>query len=120
MCLFRKISGQRSQSIMDTLFWILLITVLIAYFWQSGQFKGHARQLVQQHCKTLNLQLLDEGMVIKNIRPIRSPGGSLVLRRSYQFEFSSIGDQRYKGLIVLEGFRLIDISFDAYRVTGET
>jgi hypothetical protein len=104
---------------MDTLFWILIVAILTAYFWQSGQFKGHARQLAQKHCKTLNLQLLDEGMVIRKIRPIRSPSGSLILRRHYQFEFSSIGDQRYKGQIVLEGYKLADISFDAYRITGE-
>jgi hypothetical protein len=104
---------------MDNLFWIFIVATLIAYFWHSGQFKGHARQLVQQHCKTLNVQLLDEGMVIKNIRPVRGSSGRLVLRRSYQFEFSSIGDQRYKGQIVLEGYNLIDISFDAYRISGE-
>jgi hypothetical protein len=98
------------------LLWLLLAGLLALYWWQSGQFKGRARDLATAHCQQLGLQLLDQSMVIVGFWPVRSHGGSLVFRRSYQFEFSSIGDRRYQGKLVLEGMDLKSIELEAYRL----
>ena len=86
------------------------------YWWQSGLFKGKARQLATAHCQQLGLQLLDQSMVITGFWPIRTANGSLAFRRTYQFEFSSTGDRRYHGRLVLEGMTLKSIELEAYKL----
>lgn len=95
---------------------LALAGVAALYWWQSGLFKGRARDFAKQHCHQLDLQLLDESMVIVGIWPIRSASGNPVLRRTYQFEFSSTGDQRYKGELVLTGLELQSIELEAYKL----
>jgi hypothetical protein len=72
------------------------------------------RDLATAHCQQLGLQLLDQSMVIIGFWPIRSRAGKLAFRRSYQFEFSSVGDRRYQGKLVLEGMLLKSIELEAY------
>ena len=86
------------------------------YWWQSGLFKGKARQLATEHCRQLGLQLLDQSMVITGFWPIRTSAGNLAFRRTYQFEFSSTGDRRYRGRLVLEGMILKSIELEAYKL----
>jgi hypothetical protein len=98
---------------------LLLLTVLalFAVYWlQSGLYKGRARALAEAHCRSLDLQLLDQGMVITGIWPVRGVDGRLRLRRRYQFEFASLGDRRYRGEIVLLGTRLQSIDLEAYKM----
>ena len=95
---------------------LVLVGFGLLYLWRSGQFTETARRLARAHCEQLGLQLLDDSMVITGLWPVRSAAGSLVLRRSYRFEFASTGDQRYQGRLVLEGLQLRHIELDAYRL----
>lgn len=99
--------------------WLLLILGIALYWWQSGVYKGRARELATAHCAQLGLQLLDESMVITGFWPVRGRGGRIEFRRRYQFEFSSIGDHRYQGRLVLIGMRLESIELEPYRPTDE-
>ncbi len=95
----------------------LILAALIAYYWwESGVYKGRARDLATTHCNELGLQLLDQSMVITGFRPARNAQGRLVFRRSYQFEFSSTGDRRYHGRIVIDGKQLNTIELEAYKL----
>ncbi len=102
-----------------TLPWLVLAGLVGLYFWQSGVFKGRARQLAQAHCEQLGLQLLDQSMVIVGFWPVRDADGRLVFRRRYQFEFSSVGDRRYRGSLTLHGLRLVEIELEAYKLPDE-
>ena len=98
---------------------LLLLTlagVIAAYWWQSGLFKGRARELATAHCRQLDLQLLDQSMVITAIWPALSPGGKIEFCRTYQFEFSSIGDRRYQGQLKIQGLRLKSIELETYKL----
>ncbi len=97
---------------------LVLVGLGALYWWQSGLFKGRARQLAMEHCRQLDLQLLDQSMVITGFWPIRSSMGNLVFRRTYQFEFSSTGDLRYRGKLILEGMALKSIHLEAYKIPG--
>ena len=55
-------------------------------------------------------------MVIVEFWPVRSASGNLVFRRSYQFEFSSVGDRRYQGKLILEGMQLKRIELETYKL----
>ena len=96
-----------------------LLALLAVYWWQSGVYKGRAREYADSHCRQLGLQLLDQGMVITGIWPQRGGDGRLRLRRRYQFEFASRGDRRYRGEIVLLGTELQSIDLEAYKMPGE-
>ena len=95
---------------------LILAGVIAVYWWQSGLFKGRARELATAHCRQLGLQLLDQSMVITGIWPARSGSGKIEFRRTYQFEFSSIGDRRYQGKLIMEGIQLVSIELEAYKL----
>jgi hypothetical protein len=96
-----------------------LIGLVALYLWRSGEYTVRARELAREHCRRLDLQLLDDSVVITRIWPMRSASGRLIFRRSYRFEFASTGDRRYRGTLVLEGLQLSNIELDAYRLPPE-
>ena len=98
------------------LVWLILLCGGVFYLWRSGQFKDRALQLAFEHCKQLELQLLDHSMVIVGLWPARDAGGRLVLRRRYRFEFASTGDRRYHGELSLIGLSLEQIGLEAYKL----
>ena len=95
---------------------LILAGVIAVYWWQSGLFKGRARELAAAHCRQLGLQLLDQSMVITAIRPMRGRGGRIEFRRTYQFEFASTGDRRYQGQLVMQSMHLESIELEAYKL----
>jgi hypothetical protein len=95
---------------------LILAGVIAVYWWQSGLFKGRARELAAANCRQLGLQLLDQSMVITAIRPVRDSSGRIEFRRTYQFEFSSTGDRRYQGQLVMQAMRLESIELEAYKL----
>jgi len=101
------------------LFWLALLGGAALYLWRSGQFKGRARDLAIIHCRQFNLQLLDHSMVIDSLWPVRNADGNLVLRRRYRFEFSSTGDRRYQGELVMFGLHLERIELETYKLPDD-
>lgn len=98
---------------------LILAGAIAVYWWQSGLFKGRARELAIAHCKQLDLQLLDQSMVITAIWPALSGSGKIEFRRTYQFEFSSVGDRRYQGRLVMQGLRLQSIELETYKLADK-
>lgn len=76
--------------------------------------KSTALQHLYQYFREQDLQLLDQTIVLKGVWPCRSDSGSLQLRRRYAFEFTSTGEERYKGLIELNGRRVQRIELEAH------
>ncbi len=98
---------------------LLLAAAVALYWWQSGVYKGRARELATAHCQQLGLQLLDQSMVIVGFWPLRGRGGRIEFRRTYQFEFSSVGDRRYQGRLILLGMQLHSIALEPYKLPDE-
>lgn len=88
---------------LSLLLWLLLIAAVAAFWWRSDRIKQEAMLIVSQHCRSQGLQLLDQSLVLKGLWPVREAGAGWRLRRRYQFEFSSTGEQRYRGNLVLVG-----------------
>jgi len=101
---------------LDNLFWILLAVIVLVYWWHSGSFKGRARALAIAYCQQYNLQLLDQSMVICGIWPERTAQGKLAMRRRYQFEFTSTGEHRYQGIVVLSGMTLKSVELETFKI----
>ncbi|MGK0441602.1 MAG: hypothetical protein ACJA0N_001402 [Pseudohongiellaceae bacterium] len=89
---------------------------LLMYWWKAQGIKQQAYHAVKKHCKEMELQLLDEGVVLKAFWFKRNGQGQLKMWRSYQFEFSSTGDERYQGRVVMLGLVIESIELQPHRI----
>jgi hypothetical protein len=71
---------------------------------------------VKQHCRFLQLQMLDDYVAFNAIKIKRDELGRLRLFRSYRFEFSATGNERYNGTITLLGHKTLNIQLEPYRI----
>lgn len=99
---------------LSVLVWLALVACVINFWWQSDRVKRIALAHILTRFRRDGLQLLDQTLVIRSVKPVRGSGGSLVLRRLYQFDFTSTGEQRYKGEISLHGINIESLQLDAH------
>lgn len=96
--------------------WLLLIGAGLWFWWNALGAHQRALRAAKQHCEQMNVQLLDDSVVLQRLRIQRSTRGPMTLARSYQFEFSSTGDDRYFGEVKLLGYRLQQVHLGVYRI----
>jgi len=101
---------------LQSIFFTALIGLGVWYWVKSRDLKEFAYHRAQGACKRLDLQLLDQTVALKNIRFIRSQKGSLHIQRSYTFDFSSTGEDRYEGEVILLGNQLKEVKFAPHRI----
>lgn len=94
----------------------LLIFLVALYVWHAVGAKELAFELTKERCEQMGLQLLDESIGGWKVSFSKSKSGQWRLQRFYTFEFTSTGEQRYQGYIVLVGGKLHHIEFDPHRV----
>lgn len=83
---------------------ILAAALAIGWFW-SDTLRARESMLrrCRRACEELNLQLLDETVAVRRIGAGRTHGGRIALRRTYEFEFSADGEDRWPGRAILLG-----------------
>ncbi|HET7371556.1 MAG TPA: DUF3301 domain-containing protein [Gammaproteobacteria bacterium] len=83
---------------------IILAAVAIGWLWNDTLV---TRERVLRRCRRaldeLNLQLLDETVAVRRVSLRRNRRGHIAIARSYQFEFSTDGRDRWPGRAVLLG-----------------
>ena len=94
--------------------WVLLFAVIGAFWWNSDQVKSLALHYAYQLCRKHELQLLDQTLVLKNVRLKRGSNDRLGLQRLYQFEFTTTGEQRYKGTLLIAGKILLSTELEPH------
>jgi len=99
--------------------WIAFFVVLASFWWESDKMRSIALSMAKKHCHASNLQLLDQSVMIDGIWPLRDEEGTLRLRRKYKFEFTSTGEQRYQGTIILLGLRKQHLELEAYVIPDQ-
>jgi hypothetical protein len=96
--------------------WLMGGLAFLSYWWQGQGIKIRALQAVKAHCQTMDVQLLDESIVLRGFWLKRDSRGSLRIWRSYLFEFSSTGEQRYTGRVILLGPHIESVQLDPHRL----
>lgn len=92
----------------------------LAWLWyDSVRARDAGIAAVRDACAAEGLQLLDETMSIRSLRPARDEDGQLALGRSYDFEFSDTGNNRRRGSVVLIGQRVVVINTGLRLVDAE-
>jgi len=98
-----------------------LIMVLLVgtgvYLWlANARFRERALQAAKVQCKLNDIQHLDQNVVLKRMWPRRNAQGHWRWRRIFQFEFTSTGEKRYRGVVVFDGPSLIGVELEAHRI----
>lgn len=89
---------------------ILLLAIALLAFWFAGRAAAEtATWLGQQACARARVQWLDHSVHLMGMRLSRGPAGWLGLERQYRFEYSTGGEDRHAGRIVLHGRRLLSL-----------
>jgi len=101
---------------LQALFWLCIIVLLIHHWWQSQKIKEIALQHTLRKCKELDLQLLDASINLRGLWLKRDNEGKIRIWRSYNFEFSSTGDERYPGKVVMLGNRITNFEMAPHRM----
>jgi hypothetical protein len=79
------------------------------YWWRISEQKTFAIRNAKEYCKGRNVQLLDQTLVFKGLRLGKTNNKRRKLCRVYEFEFSSNGEDRYQGEIILSGFNFLRV-----------
>lgn len=87
------------------LFALLGIGVLVMLWSAAARAREGAQADAQRFCREAGVQLLDQSVVLREIRPVRAPWG-LTLRRRYSYEYSLDGVGRERGDLTYVGPRL--------------
>ncbi|MBN4055541.1 DUF3301 domain-containing protein, partial [bacterium AH-315-K03] len=82
----------------------------------SQGIKQLALKETKSYCEKMEVQLLDEGVALRGFWLKRDDRGNVRLWRSYLFEFTSTGNERYNGRIILLGRRVESITLDPHRL----
>ena len=98
----------------DFTLFVVLISVFL-YWLDSIRAKEIATARSRVACKKVSLEFVDETVSIKKVRLRRNSLGRLNFYRKYQFEFTSTGEYRYKGVVKLLGKHLLDIEMEPYQ-----
>jgi hypothetical protein len=79
------------------------------YWWRISEQKTFAIRNAKDYCKGRNVQLLDQTLVFKGLRLEKTNKKYRSLCRIYEFDFSSNGEDRHKGEIILSGFNFLRV-----------
>lgn len=88
---------------------------MLAMLWQHLSISQHAYKIVAGYTRDRGVNLLDQSILLKRVRLVPSINSLIALKRTYAFEFSTLGDERYPGQVVLIGKRLKSIELAPFK-----
>lgn len=101
---------------LDELILIILLLAAWLYWLDAQQVKEIALKAVKSHCLDMDVQMLDEYVALSRIRLARDQTGKIRWQRTFLFEFSSTGNERYNGVCIMLGRQVESIQMEPYRV----
>lgn len=99
--------------------WLYALIIIAGIFWYRQKATENARSIARRHCQSQELQLLDDTVALKKAGLHKTESGRWCFRCIYQFEFSSLGDDRYHGELVYECGQVASVTLDAHRIDSE-
>lgn len=94
---------------------LFFVGVCVALVWQHHRVRHRAYEAALRYTRQNEVLLLDESIVLKRMRLKTSHRSLLAIERLFQFEFSSLGDERYKGEVGFVGLRQTQIKLQAFK-----
>ena len=92
---------------------ILIALAAVVWFWHLNlSYRELAIRLVKNVCAEMTLQLLDQTVTLAGFSLHRDAERRIIPVRTYRFEVSSNGADRFSGHIILHGRRLFYSEFN--------
>jgi hypothetical protein len=98
------------------LFWLSLLLAACYYAWHAHGMKEIALRATRKYCSEMDIGLLDDTVVLRGFWWKRDGAGRLRMWRSFLFEFTATGAERYRGKIVLLGNQVQNIELEPHRL----
>jgi len=98
------------------IFGILLFSAFFLYWLSAQKVKEIAWAATRRRCHDMELQMLDGYIAYSKIALKKDDRDQWHIARTYLFEFSSTGAERYNGSISMLGRRVQTIQLDAHRL----
>ena len=98
----------------------IALTALVAlgvWYWVKGrEITDQALKAANRHCSDHDLIFLDQSVSLTGMKLGRDQRGQYCLVRTFSFEFSSTGEDRYQGSVIVEGKRISSIRLAPHRI----
>jgi hypothetical protein len=94
------------------LFCVALLAAVAGSWHANLAAREAANAAAVDACARLRLQFLDGTVAFAGFKLARGPGGWLVLRRTYTFDYTSDTISRRSGFVIMTGRRIESIGFD--------
>ena len=101
---------------LSQLFILLACLAIAIYFFSELHVREIALKAARQHSDELSVQLLDQSVGIHRVWLKRGGDNRLHIWRNYQFEFTSTGDERYKGHVITLGEQVETVQLQVHKV----
>jgi len=96
---------------------LTLIIIGLGWYWlRARELKESCLKAAAKYCEDLELKLLDDSVVLSLWKPVRTNQGTLLIKRRYQFDFTSTGEDRYQGEILIIGRKIEHIKLQPHRI----
>ena len=95
---------------------LTLLAAVLCLWWKGQGAREAAQRAVKQHCRDMDVQWLDQHVALRGFWFKRNQRGRLCGWRAYRFEFSSTGDERYEGRVVMLGREVESIQLQPHRL----
>jgi hypothetical protein len=95
---------------------ICFMCLAFMYWFNAQKAKEIALGAARDHCHAMDVQMLDGYVALNGIWLKRDKLRKMQLRRSFLFEFSSTGNERYNGTVLMLGRRIESIDMEPYRI----
>jgi hypothetical protein len=98
---------------------VILISFLLLgffYWFNTQKIKEIALNATRAHCLKMQVQMLDDYIAASHLWYAINKFGKIQLRYTFVFEFSSTGNDRYNGHIIMLGRQVESIYMEPYRI----
>ena len=97
------------------IFILLTVFALAWYFFSELKVREIALNAARLHSDKMDVQLLDQSVGVHRVWLKRGRDNWLHIWRNYQFEFTSTGDERYKGHVITLGEWVESVQLPVHR-----
>lgn len=95
---------------------LFVLVLFVSYWWRAKGVKEVALQAVRNYCKEMDIDMLDEFVMLRALWFKRNGKGEWCIWRSYDFEFSTTGEDRYLGKIVMLGNEVQNVMVEPHKI----
>lgn len=104
------------MSDLTVLIWLFVLVGAGYYWWRALQAKDIAFAAANRHCREMDVQMLDQSVYLRRLWFRRNAKGALCLWRAFYFEFTSTGEDRYSGRVIMLARRIERVELEPHRV----